>query len=102
MNKARLESFRDGVFAFAIMLLVLGIPIPDWAIVNDPQLRNGLVSRLISFLPYITSFATIGVIWLNRHAVFHTSQFHYAPANATISATIRSTCVYGRAWAAFS
>jgi uncharacterized membrane protein len=22
-------------------------------------------------VPYVTSFATIGIIWLNRHAMFH-------------------------------
>ena len=72
MNKARVESFSDGVFAFAITLLVLGVPIPDLATVNDPQLRNGLVKSLHQLLPYITSFATIGIIWLNHHAMFHT------------------------------
>jgi uncharacterized membrane protein len=72
MNKARVESFSDGVFGFAITLLVLGIPIPDLLIANDQQLRDGLVKSLHQLLPYITSFATIGIIWLNHHAMFHT------------------------------
>lgn len=56
MNKARVESFSDGVFAFAITLLVLGVPLPDLPHADDQQLR--------------TSFATI-LIWLNHHAMFH-------------------------------
>jgi uncharacterized membrane protein len=70
MDKARVESFSDGVFAFAITLLVLGIPIPDLAIANDRKLRSGLVKALHQLLPYLTSFATIGIIWLNHHAMF--------------------------------
>jgi uncharacterized membrane protein len=71
MNKARVESFSDGVFAFAITLLVLGIPIPNLARVDDQQLRSGLIRALHQLVPYITSFATIGIIWLNHHAMFH-------------------------------
>jgi uncharacterized membrane protein len=71
MNKARIESFSDGVFAFAITLLVLGIPIPDLGHPDDQQLRNGLIKALQQLIPYLTSFATIGIIWLNHHAMFH-------------------------------
>jgi TMEM175 potassium channel family protein len=71
MNKARVESFSDGVFAFSITLLVLGIPIPNLARIEDQQLRSGLINALHQLIPYITSFATIGIIWLNHHAMFH-------------------------------
>jgi len=71
MNKARVESFSDGVFAFSITLLVLGIPIPNLARIEDRQLRSGLINALHQLIPYITSFATIGIIWLNHHAMFH-------------------------------
>src|SRR5215472_14504174 len=70
MNKARVESFSDGVFAFAITLLVLGFQVPDLKSVDDRQLRERLLQALQQLLPYVTSFATIGIIWLNHHAMF--------------------------------
>lgn len=71
MNKARMESFSDGVFAFAITLLVLGIQVPVLRSNSDPQLRAALIRTIPQLLPYVTSFATIGIIWLNHHAMFH-------------------------------
>jgi uncharacterized membrane protein len=67
MNKARLESFSDGVFAFAITLLVLGIQVPELRGGGDSELRHALIHSLSQLVPYITSFATIGIISLNHH-----------------------------------
>ena len=74
MNKARVESFSDGVFAFAITLLVLGVQIPEVKQGDDAALRTALLHSLSQLLPYITSFATIGIIWLNHHSMFHSVQ----------------------------
>ena len=71
MNTTRLESFSDGVFAFAITLLVLGIPVPELTNPNDLILRRTLLHSLAQLLPYVTSFATVGIIWLNHHQLFH-------------------------------
>ena len=71
MKKARLESFSDGVFAFAITLLVLGVQVPELKTANDHELRFALLHAISQLLPYVTSFATIGIIWLNHHAMFH-------------------------------
>jgi uncharacterized membrane protein len=71
MNKARAESFSDGVFAFAITLLVLGIQIPALKTGSNQELREALIRSLPQLVPYVTSFATIGIIWLNHHAMFH-------------------------------
>ena len=70
MNKARVESFSDGVFAFAITLRVLGMQVPDLKSIDDRQLRERLLQALQQLLPYVTSFATIGIIWLNHRAMF--------------------------------
>jgi uncharacterized membrane protein len=70
MNKARLEAFSDGVFGFAITLLVLGVQVPSLGTVNDAELRVALLQALSQLVPYVTSFATIGIIWLNHHAMF--------------------------------
>lgn len=71
MNKARVESFSDGVFAFAITLLVLGFQVPNLDSADDRSLLKALLSQLPQLIPYITSFATIGIIWLNHHTMFH-------------------------------
>jgi uncharacterized membrane protein len=71
MNKARLEAFSDGVFGFAITLLVLGVQVPSLRTVSDAELRVALFQSLSQLVPYVTSFATIGIIWLNHHAMFH-------------------------------
>jgi len=71
MSKSRVESFSDGVFAFAITLLVLGFQVPDLKTADDTALFRALLAQLPQLLPYVTSFATIGIIWLNHHAMFH-------------------------------
>ena len=71
MNKARVESFSDGVFAFAITLLVLGFQVPDSKTAEESVLRKALIAQLPQLIPYVTSFATIGIIWLNHHTMFH-------------------------------
>jgi len=73
----RLEAFSDGVFAVAITLLILNIKIPG---IDLPARQlpddsgNGLWHALLDEWPmlaaYITSFATIGVMWLNHHRMF--------------------------------
>jgi TMEM175 potassium channel family protein len=70
MNKSRLEAFSDGVFGFAITLLVLGVQVPTLRTINDAELRFALLQALSQLVPYVTSFATIGIIWLNHHAMF--------------------------------
>jgi uncharacterized membrane protein len=71
VNKARVESFSDGVFAFAITLLVLGFQVPEMKTPSEPLLREALLAQIPQILPYVTSFATIGIIWLNHHTMFH-------------------------------
>lgn len=66
-----MESFSDGVFAFAITLLVLGFQVPNLNTADEPSLRKALLAQLPQFVPYVTSFATIGIIWLNHHTMFH-------------------------------
>jgi uncharacterized membrane protein len=68
----RVEAFSDGVFAVAITLLVLNIhgltdptnPLPD------ADLLALLSKQWPTYLAFITSFATIGVMWMNHHRLF--------------------------------
>jgi TMEM175 potassium channel family protein len=63
----RVEAFSDGVFAIAITLLVLEIKI-------DPSefdhLWRALADEWPAYLAYVTSFFTIGGVWLAHHGLF--------------------------------
>jgi TMEM175 potassium channel family protein len=61
----RVEAFSDGVMAIAITLLVLEVKVP-----HESPLLAGLLRLWPSYLAYLASFFTIGVIWLNHHAFF--------------------------------
>jgi uncharacterized membrane protein len=45
--------------------------VPELAAANDEQLRPALLHALGQLVPYLTSFATIGISWLNHHRMFH-------------------------------
>jgi uncharacterized membrane protein len=70
MSKARLEAFSDGVFAIAITLLVLEIRVPSTE--SDESLAHGLLDLWPSYAGFAVSFVTIGIIWVNHHAVVAT------------------------------
>jgi uncharacterized membrane protein len=66
-STARVETFSDGVLAIAATLLVLEIGVSS-------DLKGSLGDALLhlwpAYLAYATSFLTIGIIWVNHHAVF--------------------------------
>src|SRR6202521_2241335 len=67
MDRGRLETFADGVFAIAATLLILSV---------DAQVTGGgrslgheLRHVWPSYVAYAVSFLTIGIIWVNHHTV---------------------------------
>jgi uncharacterized membrane protein len=64
-----MESFSDGVIAVAITLLVLGITVPDPHARPHHSLIWKLGQQWPSYAAYVTSFVTIGIIWINHHAM---------------------------------
>jgi uncharacterized membrane protein len=60
---SRLEAFSDGIFAIAATLLILEIGIDTSRHDVDTQLLH----LWPSYLAYVTSFLTIGIIWINHH-----------------------------------
>jgi uncharacterized membrane protein len=62
----RLEAFSDGVFAIAITLLVLELGVAEDA---GEHLLSSILDEWPSLLAYLTSFMTIGVIWLQHSAI---------------------------------
>lgn len=72
-GKARFEGFSDGVFAVAITLLIIEIHLPGSvspASTNGEQTR-ALVAIWPEYLIYGVSFVTIGIMWMNHHALIH-------------------------------
>src|SRR5947207_11879686 len=65
MATGRVEAFSDGVFAIAITLLILTITPP-----THGELGHELLRLWPSYVAYIVSFLTIGIIWVNHHAIF--------------------------------
>src|SRR6266516_4864110 len=67
----RLEAFSDGVFAIAITLLVLEIRVPAADRFVSPRvLLDALGELWPSYLGYLVSFVTIGIMWANHHNLF--------------------------------
>ncbi len=66
MSKNRLEAFSDGVLAVAITLLVLDIKVPS---TTGQSLGHALLRMWPTYAAYVTSFITIGIIWINHHAM---------------------------------
>jgi uncharacterized membrane protein len=66
----RLEAFSDGVFAIAITLLILEIKVPTNEEIRTHGLGLALAERWPSFVGYAISFITIGIMWVNHHALF--------------------------------
>jgi TMEM175 potassium channel family protein len=60
------------VLAIAITLLVLEISVPPSAF---HDLWQGIANQWPSYLGYVTSFLTIGALWLIHHAIFRHMQF---------------------------
>lgn len=67
MSTSRVEAFSDGVFAVAITLLVLQFIVPD---VQSGKLLTALLGQWPQLVTYIASFLTVGVVWVNHHAIF--------------------------------
>ena len=59
---SRMETYSDGVFAIAATLLVL-----EFTVTTDQDLGTQLLHLWPSYLAYLTSFITIGIIWMNHH-----------------------------------
>jgi uncharacterized membrane protein len=67
----RVEAFSDGVFAIAITLLVLTLHVPDVPPhASIAGLAHDLGAQWPAYLAFVTSFATILIMWTHHHAIF--------------------------------
>jgi uncharacterized membrane protein len=68
----RVEAFSDGVFAIAITLLVLDITV---APSEFEDLGKALAQEWPAYLAYVTSFMTVGSVWIAHHSLFARVRF---------------------------
>jgi uncharacterized membrane protein len=69
MDRSRLEAFSDGVIAVAITLLALDLTVAG---PGHGPLAHQLHDKWPAFVAYLISFFTIGIIWVNHHALVRT------------------------------
>lgn len=69
-STSRVEAFSDGVMAIAITLLVLDLRVPtDAETAAAGSLMAALIDKWPAYVAYLAGFFTIGIIWLNHHAL---------------------------------
>jgi uncharacterized membrane protein len=68
VESRRAESFSDGVFAVAITVLVFNLLslVPP---AGGQLTRDALLDAWPAYAAYVVSFLTIGIMWLNHHAL---------------------------------
>ncbi len=72
ISSGRLQSLTDGIFAFAMTLLVLNLILPDPAnLPPETQLDDILWKQSRAFYNYVLSFLLLAIFW-----TIHTQQFH--------------------------
>ena len=71
MNKSRVETISDGVFAIVMTLLVFDIKVPSADIISSADLWGALATLWPLFLSYAFSFLVLSVFWINHHFLFH-------------------------------
>lgn len=73
LSTDRLEALADGIFAFAMTLLVLNIDMPTG--VTRASANQAILQHLINLLPqlgiYALAFLTLGGFWYGHQRQFH-------------------------------
>jgi uncharacterized membrane protein len=70
ITKSRFEAFTDGVFAIAITLLILELRVQNLRGAGEAAQWRELLAQSETFLVYVVAFGTIGIFWVNHHAMF--------------------------------
>jgi uncharacterized membrane protein len=68
-NRDRLAALSDGVFAFALTVIVLDIRVPDQdhsAITTEAGLLHALAGLAPQLATYLMSFLTLGIFWVGQ------------------------------------
>lgn len=65
MRTERLQTLADGIFAIALTLLVLSLPVPK----HSTRLAHDLLAQWPFYAAYVVSFLTVAIVWINHHAL---------------------------------
>jgi uncharacterized membrane protein len=78
--KARMDALTDGIFAFAMTLLVLDVHLPAGAVYDSPKaLLNALSNLGSELLAYVVSFFVLATFW--RGVAVRSSEAEPRPAH---------------------
>ena len=69
-NNSRILSLSDGVFAFAMTVMVLTLDVPNVEKVTPAQLPRSVLDQWPQFLSYSITFLVIAQFWNAHHRVF--------------------------------
>src|SRR5215510_9015593 len=61
----RLEMFSDGVIAIAMLVLEINVPHKQ-----QGDLLDALAEQWPSYVAFVLSFVTIGIMWVSHHSMF--------------------------------
>lgn len=76
VGKSRLESLSDGIFAFAMTLLVISLTVPVVPEEAAPLLLPELIAGMFSeFLIFAIAFFILAGYWLSHHRILHSIDY---------------------------
>lgn len=93
--KARLDALHDGIFSVAMTLLVLDVRLPEEFHPRDAtELLRAIASLWPKFLPYLLSFAVLGLRWLASIEIRSRAEYYNrAYVNLWLFYLLLITCV---------
>jgi uncharacterized membrane protein len=73
LSKQRIEALADGIFAFAMTLLILDVKIPKLSepLVNEDFLARTLLDQWPKLLSFAMSFMILSLFWIAHHGYSH-------------------------------
>jgi uncharacterized membrane protein len=72
MNKNRLETLADGIFAIVMTLLVMTVVVPQREVViKEIGFEAMVFSKLHDIANYTLSFILLGIFWIEHHQQYH-------------------------------
>jgi len=76
IEKSRIESLSDGIFAFAMTLMVISLAVPPISYEDAPALLPGILAGMYGqFIIFIIAFFVISSYWVSHHQILRSVRF---------------------------
>lgn len=76
LGKSRVEALSDGIFAFAMTLMVISLAVPVIPEKEAPALLPGILAGMYpQFMIFIIAFFVIASYWKSHHQILRVVQF---------------------------